>query len=65
MSEFKRIKIQATVETEGLLLPESDVAPACAKLRQRLAALDLAVLAVEPKEAVPVDFPESLERELD
>jgi len=65
MGEFKRIKIQATVETEGLLLPEADVGAACAKLRQRLTDLDLAVLAVEPKEEAPVEFPESLEKELD
>jgi hypothetical protein len=65
MSEFKRIKIQATVETEGLLLPEAEVAPACEKLRERLAALDLAVLAVEPREEAGVEFPESLAQELD
>lgn len=65
MGEFKRIKIQATVETAGLLLPEADVAAACAKLRQLLTDLDLAVLTVEPKEEAPVEFPESLAKELD
>jgi len=46
-------------------MPEADVAVACAKLRQRLTDLDLAVVAVEPKEEAPVEFPETLEKELD
>ena len=65
MGEFKRIKIQATVETEGLLLAEADVAAACATLQERLTGLDLLVLSVEAKEEAAVAFPEALAQELD
>jgi len=64
MGEFKRIKIRVSAESAGMLLPEDQIAGACSALREKLAALDLAVLAVEPEEEPPVEFPESLEKEL-
>lgn len=33
-------------------------------LREKLTALDLAILAIEPVEEPPVEFPKSLEEEL-
>jgi hypothetical protein len=65
MGEFKRIKIRVSAESAGMLLPEDQIAGACNALREKLAALDLAVLVVEPEEEPPVEFPESLLKELD
>jgi hypothetical protein len=65
MGEFKRIKIRVSAESAGMLLPEDQIAGACSALREKLTALDLAVLEVEPEEEPPVEFPESLEKELD
>lgn len=65
MATFKRIKIRATVETAGMLVAEDQVAAAVGALRDKLTALDLAVLTIEPQDEPPVEFPESLEQELD
>jgi hypothetical protein len=65
MGEFKRIKIHVSAESAGMLLPEDQIAGACNALRDKLLALDLAVVTVEPEEEPPVDFPESLAKELD
>ncbi len=65
MATFKRIKIRATVETAGMLVAEDQVPGACSALREKLTALELAVLTIEPQDEPPVDFPESLEQELD
>jgi hypothetical protein len=62
---FKRIKIQATVETAGMLVGEDQIAAAVAALKEKLTALDLAVLTIEAQDQPPVEFPESLEKELD
>jgi len=62
---FKRIKIQATVETAGMLVGEDQVAATVAALKEKLTALDLAVLTIEAQDEPPVEFPESLEKELD
>lgn len=65
MGEFKRIKIRVSAESAGMLLPEDQIVRACSDLREKLTALDLAVLTVEPEEEAPVEFPESLAKELD
>jgi hypothetical protein len=65
MTDFKRIKIQATVETAGLLCSEADLGPIMAQLRDKLQQLELAVLAIEPKEEAAVPWNDSLDTELD
>lgn len=64
MGEFKRIKIRVSAESAGMLLPEDQIAGFCTDLRDKLTALGLAVLAVEAEDEPPVEFPESLEKEL-
>ncbi len=65
MTDFRRIKIQATVETAGLLLSEADVASMVQTLRDRLQQLDLAVLTIESREEPTVPWNDSLDTELD
>ena len=65
MTDFRRIKIQATVETAGLLLSEADVALMVQTLRDRLQQLELAVLTIESKEEPTVPWNDSLDTELD
>ncbi len=65
MGEFKRIKIHVSAESVGMLVPEDQIARACTELREKLTALDLDVLTVEPEEEPSVEFPESLAKELD
>ena len=65
MTDFKRIKIQATVETAGMLLSEAEVGPAIETLRIKLEQLDLVVLTIEPQEEAPVPWNESLDAQLD
>jgi hypothetical protein len=65
MTDFRRIKIQATVETAGLLLSEADVASMVQTLRDRLQQLELAVLTIESKEEPTVPWNDSLDTELD
>jgi hypothetical protein len=65
MTDFRRIKIQATVETAGLLLSEADVASMVQTLRNRLQQLDLAVLTIESREEPTVPWNDSLDTELD
>jgi len=65
MTDFRRIKIQATVETAGLLLSEADVASMVQTLRDRLQELELAVLTIESKEEPTVPWNDSLDTELD
>lgn len=50
MPEFKRIKIQATVETESMLLRADQIDGALGQLRDRLEQLDLSIVSVEPTE---------------
>jgi hypothetical protein len=61
MTTFRRIKIQAKVEMEPLLLTDEQIAGALQALRDRLAGLDVAVVSLEAKEADPVEVPASLE----
>jgi hypothetical protein len=65
MTDFRRIKIQATVETAGLLLSEADTASMVQALRDKLQRLDLAVLTIDPKEEAEVPWNDSLDTELD
>ncbi len=65
MTDFRRIKIQATVETAGLLLSEADVASMVQTLRDRLQQLELAVLTIESREEPTVPWNDSLDTELD
>jgi hypothetical protein len=55
MLTFKRIKIQATVETEPKLVPEDEIDGALDTLRDRLKQLDLVILSIEPKEVAPIE----------
>lgn len=59
MPTFRRIKIQATVETSSMLLRDDQIPGALAELRDKLAHLDLAVLSVSSAEppAPPVSQP--------
>ncbi len=50
MPIFRRIKIQATVETSALLLPEEQIAGTVDALRERLKQLELSIVSLEPTE---------------
>lgn len=58
MPTFRRIKIQATVETPAMLVPEDKVEGALGELRDKLRQLNLAILSVEPTEPAPTTPPE-------
>lgn len=58
---FRRIKIQATVETAPMLLTEEQIGAALQELRDRLTRLELAIVGIEAKEEAPVELPDSLE----
>jgi hypothetical protein len=55
---FKRVKIQATVETEAMLLQDDQIESAVVELRNRLRHLALDVVSVEPTEPPPTTPPE-------
>jgi hypothetical protein len=57
MPTFRRVKIQAIVETPTALLLEDQVNAAVAALRTKLHKLGLAVVSVEPTEPSPVEAP--------
>jgi hypothetical protein len=59
MPTFRRIKIQATVETEAMLLPDDEIDAALGELRDKLKRLDLAILSVGPAEPPPIQLPET------
>lgn len=59
MPTFRRIKIQATVETEAMLLPDDQIDGALNELRDKLKGLDLAILSVGPAEPPPVQLPQT------
>lgn len=61
MMTFRRIKIQATVETAPMLLTEDQIAGAVGGLRDRLTQLDVAIVGIEAKEEPAVELPPSLE----
>jgi len=58
---FRRIRIQATVETAPMLLTEEPLAAALQELRDRLKRLELVIVGMEAKEEAPVELPDSLE----
>lgn len=58
---FRRIRIQATVETAPALLTDEQLASALLELRDRLTRLELVIVSVEAKEEAPVELPDSLE----
>jgi hypothetical protein len=53
MPTFRRIKIQATVETEAMLVQEDQIEGVLGALRDKLQHLDLDVLSVGPTEPAP------------
>ncbi|HEY7651805.1 MAG TPA: hypothetical protein VIG07_03195 [Methylomirabilota bacterium] len=61
MTTFRRIKIQATVETAPLLLTEDQIVGAVRELRAGLTQLDVAIVGIEAKEEPAVELPPSLE----
>ena len=61
MANFRRVKIQATVETPATLLLDEQLDGALAELRETLHQLGLRVLSVEPTEAPPIETPASLD----
>jgi len=61
MTTFRRIKIQATVETAPMLLTEDQIAKALRELRDGMTPLDVAILGIEAKEEAPVELPTTLE----
>ena len=58
---FRRIRIQATVETPPMLVTEEQVAAALQELRDRLTRRELAIVGIEAKEEAPVELPDSVE----
>ena len=58
MPIFRRVKIQATVETKAMLLQDDQIPCALGELRDKLRHLDLDVLSVEPTEPPPTKPPE-------
>jgi len=50
MPIFRRIKIQATVETSALLLPEEQIAGTVDALRERLKQLELSIVSLQSSE---------------
>ena len=63
MMTFRRIKIQATVETAPMLLTEDQIDGALRKLRDGLTQLDVAIVGIEAKEDPAVELPPSLDRD--
>jgi nucleotide-binding universal stress UspA family protein len=61
VTTFRRIKIQATVETAPTLLTEDQIAGALRALRDGLTQLEVSVVAIEAKEEPAVELPPSLE----
>lgn len=52
MAEFRRIKLHATLESEVMLLTESEVERAIDGVYGRLKSTGLNVVAIEPEEVV-------------
>ena len=61
MTTFRRIKIQATVETAPMLLTEDQIDAALNKLRDGLIQLEVAIVGIEAKEEPAVELPPTLE----
>jgi hypothetical protein len=52
MPEFRRIKFQATLESEVMLLPEREIKQALDGIYDRLRVTGLSIVSVEPEEVV-------------
>lgn len=52
MPEFRRIKVRATLESEVMLLAESEIERTVDGLHARLAASGLKIVTLEPEEIV-------------
>jgi hypothetical protein len=61
MTAFRRMKIQATVETAPMLLAEDRIEPALRELRDRLTPLGVAIVGLEAKKEPPIELPSSFE----
>ena len=61
MTTFRRIKIQATVETAPMLLTEDQIDGALRRLREGLTQLDVSIVGIEAKEEPAIDLPPTLE----
>ena len=61
MTTFRRIKIQATVETAPMLLTDDQIDGALRKLRDGLTQLDVTIVGIEAKEEPAIDLPPTLE----
>ena len=61
MTTFRRIKIQATVETAPMLLTEDQIDGALRKLRDGLTQLDVAIVGIEAKGEPAIELPPTLE----
>lgn len=61
MTTFRRIKIQATVETAPMLLTDDQIDGALRKLRDGLTQLDVAIVGIEAKEEPAIELPPTLE----
>jgi hypothetical protein len=61
MTTFRRIKIQATVESAPMLLTEDQIEGALRELRDGLTRLDVAIVGIEAKEEPAIDLPPTLE----
>ncbi len=61
MPIFRRIKIQATVETPALLLPEEEIAGKLDALKERLQQLELSIVSLESTEPTTTNASESSE----
>lgn len=58
MLNFRRVKIQATVETPSLLIPEDEIEGAVGELRERLQDLHLSIVSLESTEPPAPVLPE-------
>jgi hypothetical protein len=61
MTTFRRIKIQAIVETAPMLLTEEQIGKALGELRDGLTGLDVVIVKLEPREEAPIELSASLE----
>jgi hypothetical protein len=61
MTTFRRIKIQATVETAPTLLTEDQIGGALRELRDGLTQLEVAIVSIEAKEEPAIELPPSIE----
>ncbi len=61
MTTFRRIKIQATVETAPMLLTEDQIDGALRTLRDGLTQLDVAIVGIEAKEEPAIELPPTVE----